>query len=682
MPEYPVTKVTTVTDRLHGHDITDNFRWLEESDVADVLDWSQAQNAVTARELAAHAPIKTLQAEIEPLLRETAFGLPYHGRGWYYWNERTGEQNQSVMYRRHGLDGVPEVLLNPNTLSADGTVSVTNWGYSPFNRYFWYVLTEKGAENGTFYLRDLSNGIEQTADTIPHVRHPAIAWLDDETGFFYTRHPRPRTVPKHDEQYYARVARHLVGRDWTTDDVLFGEGRHKEDSYGLALSRDNKTLIISASREWTRNELYLLDVTSHAVKPFITDLPAKFSLHLTTDWAYLKTNFEAEFGRLLAIKPNQLTSELSQWQEILPEVPGQNFEGYRLTSDYMLTEYLTDAHSTLQLRQFDGSFIKDVPLPPLSTVSGMSTTWYSSEFFYSVSSYTLPVTSYRYDPDDHAFEPYRSAELAADLSGLEAVMEWATSRDGTKIPLFVVRPKDLKRDGTTPTILYGYGGFNHSITPGLARTRLPWLLHGGVWIDAILRGGGEYGDAWHKAGMTPTKQNTFDDFVAVAERLIELDYTSPEHLGIRGGSNGGLLVAACAVQRPDLFGAVICEVPLIDMVRFPQFLIASRWTNEYGDPTDPADFERILRWSPYHNVKAGAEYPPMLIMTGDHDTRVEPLHARKFAALMQATNQHNPILLRTEIDAGHGSGTPVHKVIDAAADWLGFCAWQLGLKVD
>lgn len=679
MWEYPSSQVKAVSDTVHNQTLIDNYRWLEDSDSPQVLAWSKAQNRFTAKTLKEHGNVEGFKQELTALSDYDGFGLPVRRHDYYYWSERKAGTNQPAVYRKKGFTGKPELLLDPNGRREDDAVTITLWNISPEGTYFVYCLSEGGTEMGAMYLRDLRSGEELEIDTIPYCRHPGICWLGDETGFFYTRNPEPGTVPKGEEQYHQRVYGHEVGRNYQQDPIIFGESRHKEDSFGLGISDDRTVLIISAGRDWLKNEIWTHDIDKKSTRVIIKDLPARFGLKIVRGKAYMWTNYQAEFGCALISDAANMPTNIDDWKLFIPE-RNYAFRGTAFTKDFIVAIYLKDAHSIVELLDEQGNKLQDLELPEYATFESLSCRPDQSDFFYGFATFLTPLETYRYDPDKKRSVPYRSVEVPIDPANYTVNQEWYQSKDGTEVPMFIVRGKGVKKDGKNPTLLYGYGGYNISETPAFIRGMLPFLNRGGVYVIANIRGGGEYGHAWHIGGILENKQNSFDDFIAAAEYLIAAKYTNQNKLAIMGGSNGGLLVGACLTQRPELFKAVVCRVPLLDMVRFPKFLIASRWTSEYGDPAVKADFDRIIKWSPYHNVRPDVEYPATLFATADHDTRVEPLHARKMTALLQATNKQNPILVRTEIEAGHGAGTPLKKSIDAQADILAFLAWQLDLS--
>ncbi len=679
MRKYPATRVSEATETKFGRKLTDSYRWLEDGESPEVVKWSAAQNEATRRTLEAHADLPALQEELSQLFDNNARGLPFFRAGYYYWHERLAGQNQAAFYRCQTLDGTPELLIDPNGRREDDAIALTMAAVSPQGTYLVYGMSESGTEMSVIRLRNLETGEELEADSIPYSRNPGVSWLGDESGFFYTRNPEPGTVEKVDEQYYELVCRHALGRSWRNDEVIFGSGRHKEDRYDMSMSSDRKILIIQASRNWTESSIYLYKIDAGTLNTLVEGDNAQYSLSIVGEQAFLWTNAEAEFGKVLFSPLAEILEPVGEWAEFIAE-RSYSLEGINFTADFAVVNYLRDACSYVEVLDYDGQTVDELALPDYSTFEGISCDYERTEFFFSVTSFLVPSVDYSCDTDLDPVEFYRLPSVI-DPEDYQVRQEWYESRDGTKVPMFMVSLKSAVQNGDNPTLLYGYGGFQISITPSFMKGFVPFLKRGGMLAIANIRGGGEFGEAWHRDGMLEKKQNSFDDFIAAGRYLISQKWTSSKRLAIYGGSNGGLLVGACAVQEPELFRAVICAVPLLDMVRFPHFLIASRWMSEYGNPDVEDDFNRIIQWSPYHNFDPARPHPAMLLETADHDTRVDPLHARKMGALMQAAGGTAPVLIRTETQAGHGSGTPVSKMIQGRADMLAFVFWQLGVSI-
>ena len=534
-------------------------------------------------------------------------------------------------------------------------------------------------------------------DTIERTRAASVAWLHDNSGFYYTRYPTPGDVPAGQEMYNRHVFFHLLGSPVVTDDPIFGEGRDPEDWPSVHLSNDGRWLLIHVSEGWTKSELFLKDLQSD--KPasrLTTGKDFLYGADIYDGKVYITTNEDAPRYRVFVTNAGDFERE--NWKEIIPQSDAV-LQGASVYGGKLFAQYEQNASSLLKLFDLDGQKISDISLPAIGTVFGTGGRWNRDEVFYGFQSFTLPPSIYLLDlnpigvkvPNGEANSAFISALWAKvdapsiDPSAYEVTQEWFKSKDGTRVPMFIVHKKGLAKNSKNPTLLTGYGGFNVSLTPSFSRTAYLWMEHGGIYAVANLRGGAEFGEDWHRAGMLDKKQNVFDDMIAAAEHLISEKYTDKNHLAIQGGSNGGLLMGAMITQRPDLFRAVVCQVPLLDMIHYQDFQIAKLWIPEYGTSESAEQFKWLYAYSPYHHVKPGAEYPAILFMTADTDTRVDPMHAKKMAALMQAeakngASKTRPILLRIESKAGHGAGKPVAKQIEEFTDVYSFLFWQLGMR--
>ncbi len=676
MQRYPKTKIDPVVEKMYGKTIIDNYRWLEDGEKQEVKNWVKAQNTFTEKILKKISGRKQFQKELLSYMKTGWQSSPLPVRGIYFWSQQKAGQNQPVVYFKKGLSENSNVLIDPNKLAKQGIVSVDYWRVSPKGTYIAYGLSCGGDENATLYIKKVKAG-KILKDTIKNARWAIVSWLPDESGFFYVCEPAPGSVPQGDEHYFRRIFFHQLGDDSKNDQMIFGAGRPKADMPSMHLSPDGRWLVIEASSDWTRNDVFLYDVINKKTRPIVEGIDAKFDAYLAKDKIYLVANYRAEKFRVLMAEVNKLPKKIEDWQVFIPE------EKHRLaflvfTEDKILANYLVNVCSAVRIFNYDGRQVGSLPLPELSVISNFGSRREEKEFFFKVVSFFSAGTIFRYDSKDGNYKIYHREKLELNQKEFQARQTWYKSFDGIKVPMFIFAKKSVKLDGKNPALLYGYGGFDNSATPHFLRAWLPFLRRGGIYVIANIRGGGEFGESWHRGGILKNKQKSFDDFQAAAGFLIKQKYASPQKLAIIGGSNGGLLVGACLVQRPDLYKAVICEVPLLDMVRFPKFLVAARWVNEYGNPSKKEDFYRIIKWSPYHNVKKGVEYPNVLFTTANKDSRVDPLHARKMAALLQAVNKQNIVLLRTESDAGHGSGKPLGKVINETADILAFLKGQLG----
>jgi prolyl oligopeptidase len=543
-------------------------------------------------------------------------------------------------------------------------------------------VSANGDENATLHVREVASGKDRP-DVITRARHCSMAWQPDGKGFYYTRYPAPGSVPPGEDEYHRSVFHHRLGDDPDGDPKLFGDGRDMKDWPNLALSPDGRWLGIEVSQGWARSEIFLLD-TRHkgkpALVPVVTGRPALYNLaEVLEDRLYVVTNEGAPRYRAYLVDPHH--PERQQWKEVIPEGP-ETLQALSAVGGKLATLYLKDASSRVRLYSSAGKLERELTLPGLGTAGDLVGRNRRSEMFFSFSSYLTPTIVFRCDVGDGQLAVWQKLDSPIAPAAFAVEQVHFKSKDGTRVPMFLVHRKGLVRDGKTPTLLYGYGGFNISLTPGFAAHEAPFIEAGGVFAVANLRGGGEYGEDWHEAGMLAKKQNVFDDVVAAAEYLVQEKITSPAHLAISGRSNGGLLVGAAITQRPDLFRAAVCGVPLLDMIRYHRFRIAKLWIPEYGSSDDPEQFRWLYAYSPYHHVKDGIDYPATLIFTAASDTRVDPLHARKMTARLQAatSGKKGPILLRLETQAGHGAGKPLAKVLAQYTDELAFLFQELGMK--
>lgn len=671
----PETKKEDLVENLHEHEISDPYRWLEDANSPEARSWIDTQNEYTEKHLRGRF-FEEFSAELVKNFKVTNFSNPAICKGKYFYQERKPDDDQASLYYSRGLDGEPVKLVDPNGMNEGNTISTDFWNPSPAGKYLAYGLSEGGDEMATLYIKDTETG-EDLSERIERCRHSTTRWLPDESGFYYTRHPRPGTIPENEEHMHEKVYFHKIGDNPENDELIFGKDRPKDDMLGISLSMDGRYLAVQSSNTWTKNDIYIYDHETETTTPLIVGMDAKFLIRFLQDRAIIQTNYKADNKRVLSMPLDKLFNPIDEWDETIPESE-HLLSGLAMTKSKLIAIYSVDAYSRIKIFDHDGAEKGELPLPPYSSIFGISTDRDEEEFFYGVGSFTFPKIIYRYDPDKNEYEEYRKTENPIDPEDYVIKQEWFASKDGTKVPMFIFHRKDVS--GPASAILYGYGGFGNSRNPQFMRSRVPWIERGGIMAVANIRGGGEFGRKWHEEGIKDKKQNSFDDFISAAEYLIERGYTNKEQLGILGGSNGGLLVSAVEVQRPDLFKAVCSNVPLTDMVRFPQFGIASRWIHEYGDPNKKEDLEDILKWSPYHNVKKEAEYPATLFMTADKDTRVNPMHARKMTALLQAVNKKNGVFLFSEKDAGHASGRPIRKVVEDQALLLAFFAKELGLE--
>jgi prolyl oligopeptidase len=679
----PRAKIEPVEDTIHGHRIVDPYRYLENPNDPDTKLYVEEELNYTRSILDPLPGRDKINARLSQLLMIGTVGAPQLGGKYYFHTRREGNQNQPILYVREGLEGEDRVLVDVNHLSADGTVALDWWYASDDGKYVAYGTSPSGSEVSTLHVIETATG-KLLPDSIERTRAASLAWKHDNSGFFYTRYPKKGDVPAGQEVYYRHVFYHALGTDPAQDPLIFGEGRDPEWWPNVTLSDDGRWLLIDEEQGWTKTQLFLQDLTTK--NPPVEITVGKDFLY-TADFfegkLYITSNEDAPHYRVFVA--DAANPKRENWKELIPQSDAV-LQNASVTGGKLLAQYEHNATSELKLFALDGKNLADVPLPAIGNVFSVSGRYDRNEIFFGFQSFTVPPSVYRVDLTGVQSTLWAKVDAPSiDPSQYDVQQVWYTSKDGTKIPMFVVSKKGIEKNGKNPTLLTGYGGFNISSTPAFSRSTYLWMEHGGIFAVANLRGGAEFGEEWHRAGMLEKKQNVFDDFIAAGEYLIAQKYTDKDHLAIQGGSNGGLLMGAMITQRPDLFRAVICQVPLLDMLRYQNFQIAKLWIPEYGTAEDAKQFNWLYAYSPYHHVKPGVEYPAILFLTGDTDTRVDPMHAKKMAALLQAeakngASQQKPILLRIETKAGHGQGKPVTKQIEESTDIYSFLFWQLGVK--
>ena len=679
----PRAKIAPVEDTIHGRKIVDPYRYLENPNDPDTKLYVEEELNYTRAILDPLPGRDKINARLSQLLMIGTVGAPQLGGKYYFHTRREGNQNQPILYVREGLNGEDRVLVDVNHLSADGTVALDWWYASDDGKYVAYGTSPSGSEVSTLHVIETATG-KLLPDSIERTRAASLAWEHDNSGFFYTRYPKKGEVPAGQEVYYRHVFYHALGTDPAQDPLIFGEGRDPEWWPNVNLSDDGRWLLIDEEHGWTKTQLFLQDLTT---KNPPVEITVGKDFQYTADFfegkLYITSNEDAPHYRVFVA--DAANPKRENWKELIPQSDAV-LQSASVTGGKLLAQYEHNATSELKLFALDGKKLADVPLPAIGNVFSVSGRYDRNEIFFGFQSFTVPPSVYRVDLTGVQSTLWAKVDAPSiDSSQYEVQQVWYTSKDGTKIPMFVVSKKGIEKNGKNPTLLTGYGGFNISSTPAFSRSTYLWMEHGGIFAVANLRGGAEFGEEWHRAGMLEKKQNVFDDFIAAGEYLIAQKYTDKDHLAIQGGSNGGLLMGAMITQRPDLFRAVICQVPLLDMLRYQNFQIAKLWIPEYGSADDANQFHWLYAYSPYHHVKPGVEYPAILFMTGDTDTRVDPMHAKKMAALLQAeakngASQQKPILLRIETKAGHGQGKPVTKQIEESTDIFSFLFWQLGVK--
>ena len=678
----PPTRVAEVVDVVHGEPLADPYRWLEAGESAETRAWVEAQNAFTRAVLDDVSVRESIHARLDELLTTGSVGTPVvRGRRFFY-ERRDGRQDQPVLVVRAGSAGDERTLLDPGTLSADGTVALDWWVPSRDGALLAYGTSAGGTELSTLRVLDVDSGAHLSADVIPFTRAASIAWLPDASGFYYTRYPAPGSVASGEEVYHRHVFFHPLGQDWSADPEIFGAGRAREDWPDVSLSESGRWLVVEVAQGWARTEVYRLD-RDHSERGFVAihaGVDAIAEATFAGDRLVVRTNQDAPNYALYEVDLEQPAR--AGWRLLEAERSDVVLNGVRAVAGRLALDEMRSASSRLRLRGLDDATDTPVHLPAIGTLRGIGGEWGGDRITIGFTSFAQPPTAYTVDPGTGQTHLFARGALPAgvDAAAYEVRQEWYPSADGTRISMFLVHRRGLALDGSNPTLLTGYGGFNVSRTPMFVSALPLWLDAGGVYALANLRGGGEYGEDWHQAGMLGNKQNVFDDFVAAAEWLIGSGVTRSDRLAISGGSNGGLLVGAALTQRPDLFRAVVCQVPLLDMLRYHHLRIARLWIAEYGDPEDPTQAAWLRAYSPYHHVRAGERYPATLLTTAEGDSRVDPMHARKMAARLQsASASEAPILLRVESSAGHGQGKPRHKQLAEATDVWSFLFWQLGV---
>ena len=682
--QYPPTKTVIQTDDYHGTEVADPYRWLEgdvrESEMVEA--WVTGQNEITFGYLESLPFRKEIEDRLTALWNYEKYSAPFKEGGRYYFTKNDGLQNQSVLYVLDALDDEPRILIDPNSWSADGTVALTGRAFSDDGKYLAYGTAKAGSDWNTWHVMEIATG-KVLGDELNWVKFSGASWTKDSKGFFYSRYDEPQEGAEFQSlNLNQKVFYHIVGEDQSADKLVYSRPDNPEWGFGAEVSEDGEYLILTVWKGTDdKYQIYYRQVADTEAEP--TCLIGEFENEYTfvgNDGPvfYFKTNDAAPRGRIVAIDTENPQRE--QWRELVAETE-DTLQGAGMLANKFVANYLKDAQTLVRLYELDGSLVREVELPGVGTASGFSGKRSDQETFYSFQSFTTPPIAYRYDVESGTSEKYREADVDFNPADFVVKQVFYESTDGTRVPMFVAHRRDLQLNGQNPTLLYGYGGFNVSLTPSFSVSRLAWMELGGVFAMPNLRGGGEYGEAWHEAGKLQKKQNVFDDFISAAEWLIDNKYTSATKLAIQGRSNGGLLVGACMTQRPELFGACLPGVGVMDMLRFHRFTAGRFWVDEYGSADDPNMFSTLYQYSPYHNLKSGTAYPATMITTADTDDRVVPGHSFKFAAALQAAHEGDqPVMIRIETDAGHGAGKPTAKVIEEVADEWAFLVDNLDFE--
>jgi len=682
--DYPNSHPTTLTEKIHGIEVSDPYRWLEDLNSEQTRKWIAAQNEITEAYLESIPGRGELESHLTELWNVERYGTPFLEGERYFFSKNDGLQDQSVLYSTASLDEEASVLLDPNKLSSDGTIALKSYQISPDGKLMAYSTSASGSDWIEWRVREIATR-KDLSDHLVWSKFSSATWSKDSAGFYYGRFPTPEKGEEMMAQNtHKKIFYHKIGTPQSEDQVVYA--RPDQPKWGLyaGLSEDGDYLLISVSQGTdTKNGLFYKDLSQpdSEVVELLPDFDASYSFvgNIGSNF-FIRTDLDAPKHKLIAIdvrKPDKV-----HWRTIIPESE-ETLRSVSYLGGLFIANYMKDARTEIRRFDLNGSPLPPVVLPGIGTAGGFSGKADQKVTFYSFSSFTSPGAIYRYEVESNESSLFKKPKTVFDGDAYETKQIFADSKDGTKIPMFVTSKKDIKFDGKNPTLLYAYGGFNISLLPRYSPATIAWLDLGGIYVSANLRGGGEYGEEWHQAGMKLNKQNVFDDFIACAEHLIEKKYTSSEKLAISGGSNGGLLVAACLIQRPELFGACLPAVGVLDMLRFQKFTIGWAWQSEYGFPDKNEDeFKYLLGYSPYHNTKKGTKYPATLITTSDHDDRVVPSHSYKFAAALQAAQGGNaPALIRIESKAGHGAGTPTSKQIEQVVDKFSFLSKTLGFEI-
>ncbi|HWQ32750.1 MAG TPA: prolyl oligopeptidase family serine peptidase [Blastocatellia bacterium] len=681
--EYPKARKQDQVDDYHGVKVADPYRWLENADSEETKAWVEAENKVTFAFLNTIPERERIKARLTKLWDYEKFGAPLKRGNRYFYTYNSGLQNQSVLYWTTSLTGEGKLLLDPNKLSADGTVALSGVAFSDDGKLMAYGLSASGSDWQEWRVREVETG-KDLPDVIKWVKFSSASWTKDGKGFFYSRYDEPNEKTRlQDANYFQKLYYHRLGTPQSDDILIYNRNDQKEWGFGGGVTDDGRYLIVNVWKGTDqKNLLFYKDLRDPNAKvvELIKDFDAEYSF-IDNDGPvfWIKTDLSAARGRVIAIDTRE--PERSKWKELIPQA-AETIEGVSALNNQFVVTYLKDAHSQIKVFDLNGKFVREVELPGLGSASGFSGRRSDTETFYTYTSFNTPPVIYRYDLKSGKSTVFRQAKVDFNPNDYETKQVFYNSKDGARVPMFITYKKGLKLDGSNPTILYGYGGFNVSLTPAFSPANLVWMEMGGVYAQPNLRGGGEYGEEWHQQGTKLRKQNVFDDFIAAAEWLIANKYTSTPKLAISGGSNGGLLVGACLTQRPELFGAALPAVGVMDMLRFQKFTIGWAWTSDYGSSDNADEFKALYAYSPLHNLKEGVKYPATLITTADHDDRVVPAHSFKFAARLQEVQAGDaPVLIRIETKAGHGAGKPTTKIIEEAADKFGFLVRVLNIQM-
>jgi prolyl oligopeptidase len=670
---YPRTRVDDVTDTLHGALVKDPYRWLEDAKSPEVQAWMKAEDELARAELRKLPERDAIAARLKKLYYLDEISAPRHRGDRYFYTRRLARREKSIVYWKQGKEGAEQVLLDPNGWSADGSSSLGVWTTSWDGKKVAYTVRKNNSDEATLFVADVETGKKSDIDTIEGAKYAEASWTPRGDGFYYVWLPAKGSVPEADRPGFAEVRFHRLGEDPKVDHTVRERTGDASTFLSAELSRDGRWLFLSVLHGWTSVDLYVQDLKGGGkagFRPLAVGRKAHFSAEAHRDRFYVTTDDGAPRSRIYAVDPGKLDRE--SWREIVPERPDATIEGASIIGGRLAVSYLKNAQSSLEIVGLDGRKVREVALPGVGTVTGPSGRSDEDVAFFGFTSFTTPREIHEMSMKTGKTTLYSKVTVPVDTSPFMVEQVFYPSRDGTRVSMFIVRRKDLEKDGSTRALLYGYGGFQVSETSVFTASIYPWLERGGLYAVPNLRGGSEYGEEWHRHGMLLEKQNVFDDFIGAAEHLIKEGYTRSDRLAIHGASNGGLLVGAAVTQRPDLFSAALCGVPLLDMVRYHLFGSGKTWISEYGSAADPAQFRALFGYSPYHHVKSGERYPATLLLSADSDDRVDPLHARKLAAALQAASVGGPVLLRIERNSGHGGADLVKSAVEEGADRYAF----------
>ena len=679
-PPYPESRRDDVKDVLHGVEVVDPYRWLEDASKPEVQAWMKAQDGL-ARDYLKSLPGRTAIAErLKSLFYADELSPPVHRGNRYFYGRRHVSKEKTVYYWKEGREGGEKVLFDPNTWSTDGSVSLGNYSLSEDGRTVAYTVHKNNSDEATMSVMDVATGKRSAIDEIEGAKYAEASWTPDGRGFYYTWLPTDPGIPVSDRPGYAEVRYHSLGDKPANDRIVHARTDDPTSFINANVSRDGHWLLLQIQHGWLSNDVWFRDsgAGGNEWTPLVTGTRALYNVAVWKDFFYVQTNEGAPRYRIFRVDPRKPAR--ASWIEIVPERSDATLEGMSIVGEHLALNYLRNAASLLEVRTLGGEFVREVHLPGTGTARGLIGNEDEDEAYFSFQSYTIPREIHVTGVRGGESRLWSRLNLPVDPSAYTVELVWYPSRDGTRVSMFLVHRKDLRKDGSNPTLLYGYGGFQVSLTPAFRPSIYAWLEKGGIFAEANLRGGSEYGENWHRSGMLDKKQNVFDDFAAAAHFLIGQGYTRPDRLAIEGGSNGGLLVGAATTQNPGLYRVVICAVPLLDMVRYHLFGSGKTWISEYGSADDPAQFKALYAYSPYQHVKEGTRYPALLLLSADSDDRVDPMHARKFAAAMQNASEGGPVFLRIETHSGHGGADLIKATVEKEADKWAFILAQMGLN--